>query len=223
MNRNFRVHYTVVGNVPICAAGAANCDSIRVQISDSTGVFQGNYTRIVGTKKILSGTLATDSVDCVVPASIGTPTGSVTKFKVRLIYHPATGVEKSDELHYPIRIMINPTTAKCSGIVASCEVCSSGGGSGSGTGTGRLAPAHFTPEEIALYPNPTTDRFTLQVPEYEAATEVLITDIQGRLIDKRSLYSSINEIETNELPNGIYFVRIAQGERSTVLKLVIVK
>jgi Secretion system C-terminal sorting domain len=89
--------------------------------------------------------------------------------------------------------------------------------------SGRLAPTHFTPEEIALYPNPTTDRFTLQIPEYEAATEVLITDIQGRIIDKRSLYSSINEIETNELPNGIYFVRIAQGERSTVLKLVIVK
>ena len=75
----------------------------------------------------------------------------------------------------------------------------------------------------ALYPNPTTDRFTLQTPEYDAATEVSICDTQGRLISTQNVYTTTNEIETHELPNGVYYVRIAQGERSTVLKLVIMK
>jgi Secretion system C-terminal sorting domain len=74
-----------------------------------------------------------------------------------------------------------------------------------------------------LYPNPTADRFTLQTPEYDAATEVSISDAQGRMISQQNVYTTSNEIETHELPNGFYYVRVAQGERSTVLKLVILK
>ena len=88
---------------------------------------------------------------------------------------------------------------------------------------GRTAPNTFIEGEINLYPNPTTDRFTLQTPEYDNATEVSISDTQGRLISKQNIYTTTNEIETHEMSNGIYYVRIAQGERSTVLKLVVIK
>jgi hypothetical protein len=163
------------------------------------------------------GQTTNDLID--IPITIAGTQASGT-YLVRVAVYNSAGIFQESSINTKT-IQIGRATNNFLGYT--CLLNSNTGGSGGSGGTGRLAPPRFTPEEIALYPNPTTDRFTLQVPEYEAATEVLITDIQGRIIDKRSLYSSINEIETNELPNGIYFVRIAQGERSTVLKLVIVK
>ncbi len=87
----------------------------------------------------------------------------------------------------------------------------------------RFGSPTFSPEEVRLYPNPTAEHFTLEIPEYEEATQVIISDAQGRIIDTRSIYSSINEIETNDLPNGMYYVKVQQGERSKILKLVIIK
>ena len=113
------------------------------------------------------------------------------------------------------------TYSRPSAPTVGCPTNTSGGGSG--TGGGRLAPTHFTPEEIQLYPNPSTDHFTLNTPDYEAATEVSIVNTQGQIIDKRNIFGTTNEIETHELPNGLYYIRMAQGERSTVLKLVVMK
>jgi hypothetical protein len=103
------------------------------------------------------------------------------------------------------------------------KACTNGGGVICCQSGNRLAPTHFTPEEIQLYPNPTADHFTLNIPDCEAATEVTIVNTQGQIIDKRNIFGTTNEIETHKLPIGMYFVRIAQGKRSTVLKLVIVR
>jgi Secretion system C-terminal sorting domain len=188
-------------------------DVLSVKLSDANGVVDMTNAnilqRVVGTYTFAANEInKTDSIKLTIGNIITTQS---SKYQMQMfLRRTALPIEWGEKSIQKIKFKI-PSTCSAP-INPPCTNCG-----------GRLAPTHFTPEEIALYPNPTTDRFTLQVPEYEAATEVLITDIQGRIIDKRSLYSSINEIETNELPNGIYFVRIAQGERSTVLKLVIVK
>jgi hypothetical protein len=188
-------------------------DVLSVKLSDANGIVDMTNAnilqRVVGTYTFAANEInKTDSIKLTIGNIITTQS---SKYQMQMfLRRTALPIEWGEKSIQKIKFKI-PST--CSAPVnPPCTNCGS-----------RVALTHFTPEEIALYPNPTTDRFTLQVPEYEAATEVLITDIQGRIIDKRSLYSSINEIETNELPNGIYFVRIAQGERSTVLKLVIVK
>jgi hypothetical protein len=87
---------------------------------------------------------------------------------------------------------------------------------------GRTSPTQFAPKDIQLYPNPTVAHFTLQTPEYDNATEVMIVNTQGQIIDKQQIFGTTNEIQTHELPNGVYYVRIAQGNRSTILKLVVI-
>ena len=74
-----------------------------------------------------------------------------------------------------------------------------------------------------LYPNPTTNHFTLELPEFEEGTEVNIIDIQGHLLDTYFTTETVNEIETTDFPAGLYFVQVRQGVAHTTLKLVVIK
>jgi predicted Zn-dependent protease len=210
--KSMKLYFTALGTFN------AN-DQLIIKLSDATGAIDITPTninnRIIGTYTFASN----------VPATI---TGKSDSIKLDDIYSNIV-VASPD---YKMRIFLKRAGAptliewgevspeKINFISANyCAVvnppCCAGGT--------RTAPNQFAAEEIQLYPNPTTNHFTLQTPEYDNVTEVMIVNTQGQIVDKQHIFGTTNEIQTHEMPNGVYYVRIAQGERSTTLKLVVIK
>jgi Secretion system C-terminal sorting domain len=195
-------------------------DKIKVKLSDINGnidMTAANLTqRIIGTYTFTAADTAKTAKTDSIPLSFtnGVISAPGTKYRVQLFLE-RTGIAVTQWSDKNLE-KLNFTTS------ATCSIGGGGPCAGCGSGT-RTAPTQFAADEIQLYPNPTTDHFTLQTPEYDNATEVMIVNTQGQIIDKQQIFDTTNEIQTHEMPNGVYYVRIAQGQRSTTLKLVVIK
>jgi hypothetical protein len=74
--------------------------------------------------------------------------------------------------------------------------------------------------KIAIFPNPTDGNFSIDLGSVYESTEISMTDITGKVIDK--LYAAqtqVVSISINE-PAGLYFVRVRSREKDAVFKLV---
>ena len=66
--------------------------------------------------------------------------------------------------------------------------------------------------ELAAYPNPTTNYLKLNVGKAELSTlNFQLYDISGKLIENRKIISSSETIAMENLPNGIYFLKITNN------------
>ena len=79
-----------------------------------------------------------------------------------------------------------------------------------------------------LYPNPTTGDFFVDVYAADAGSVAIsLHDLNGKLMMNQTETvvegTNVLEVVTDEIPAGIYFVRIQQGERTFIEKLQIVK
>jgi hypothetical protein len=77
---------------------------------------------------------------------------------------------------------------------------------------------------INMYPNPTSDKVCIQVPEeISGITEIRIIDLSGMTImlkNNPTLAGGISEIDLSGISNGIYLLRITAGGNSENYKLV---
>jgi hypothetical protein len=74
---------------------------------------------------------------------------------------------------------------------------------------------------IAIYPNPTNDGFTIDFGRLLTDLEIVITDISGRIIFNNRINSAYTfEGTLDEQPDGMYFIRIESAEAAIILKLV---
>ena len=74
--------------------------------------------------------------------------------------------------------------------------------------------------DIKLYPNPTKGDFVIDFYKSYNELEILIYDINGRIVDE---YKSENKSRINLNPNisvGLYFIKIINSNQSIVLKLI---
>jgi hypothetical protein len=82
-------------------------------------------------------------------------------------------------------------------------------------------------KEVKLFPNPNSGTFTLQFPDNKtlAGFEALLYDTQGRIIWKDSFEEQINtkQISIPHLDNGLFYLRISNGEESLNLNMLITK
>lgn len=64
---------------------------------------------------------------------------------------------------------------------------------------------------FAIFPNPTQDEFNIQSSKFKAGDEIRIVDAVGREVYKSKLNTSTSNIklQANNLPNGIYFIRLS--------------
>jgi hypothetical protein len=82
-------------------------------------------------------------------------------------------------------------------------------------------------ESILVYPNPTNDQTTLSmVLTQKENIEVNIFDIQGKSVVAsvaRELSAGIQEIDlaTSSLNNGVYYIQVTSGGKTSQLKLVV--
>ena len=74
-----------------------------------------------------------------------------------------------------------------------------------------------TVEEISLYPNPARESFFISGVEY---ADLTLFDLSGKTILRVHAYQTNSEIEIQDLPPGIYLVRIADGKSGLWLKLL---
>lgn len=72
---------------------------------------------------------------------------------------------------------------------------------------------------VSIYPNPANDRITIQ--QKETIERVSIRDMSGRLVMSVNPYSTIAEIATDMLANGIYTCEVASAKSTSVQKLMI--
>lgn len=72
-----------------------------------------------------------------------------------------------------------------------------------------------------LYPNPTN--FEVNIDQVSIGSNISILDINGREVFYEQANKNHIKINTSGLVNGVYFVRISNGESSSVQKFVVAK
>lgn len=99
---------------------------------------------------------------------------------------------------------------------------------GSDTDPGEEIPVEVVFENVGfgLFPNPANDHVVVEVPmENEGQVSVTILDPSGKmaLSQHRTLAKGDNQFnfQLNQLPNGVYFVQVRNGELAHTRKLVI--
>ena len=71
---------------------------------------------------------------------------------------------------------------------------------------------------IAIYPNPVNDKLTVETQD--ALSQIALYNLTGALVYSQSDCGNKVEINTAELPSGIYFVRLTTGDMTEVLRFV---
>jgi hypothetical protein len=73
-----------------------------------------------------------------------------------------------------------------------------------------------TEEMIHVYPNPNSGMFTIEVPANGKNIEIFIVDINGKMIDRRSLKENLEAKQSynfNSLPRGLYMVQVISSDK----------
>jgi hypothetical protein len=71
-----------------------------------------------------------------------------------------------------------------------------------------------------IWPNPTTDRVSIQFENGSDPTTVSILDLQGHVVRQKVNLLSGGELEISTFPSGIYIVQISNGKETGYKKLV---
>jgi hypothetical protein len=76
---------------------------------------------------------------------------------------------------------------------------------------------------ISIYPNPTSDNFTVELNQLGVNTTIELVDAQGRIIMKK--FTTLNKVEftTDALPDGLYLVRVSTEGTSLVKSIIVEK
>ena len=92
---------------------------------------------------------------------------------------------------------------------------------GSKNGPGPMAPA----QEVAVYPNPSTGMFVLEISYVTEPADIIVTDIQGRVVSTRKVAPtddvSVSTIDLTGLAKGMYLVLVKEGDFRYQTKLVV--
>ena len=72
-----------------------------------------------------------------------------------------------------------------------------------------------------VYPNPATDKITLQLEGTASVLNLEILDLSGRSIRRENLNANQTELDISELQNGVYFIRISVSGNVGIQKLIV--
>jgi len=63
-------------------------------------------------------------------------------------------------------------------------------------------------QTISVFPNPTSGKFTLVLPEQVNSASVLVRDTRGKIVLTHNARSKYEPMEFNELARGLYFLEV---------------
>ena len=84
---------------------------------------------------------------------------------------------------------------------------------------GILSNDKFDLLKISLHPNPTHE--VIKISSAEVGTDLSIYDLEGRLVAKKKINNSNEEVRVNHLNSGMYIARLRLGNRTATKKLII--
>lgn len=89
---------------------------------------------------------------------------------------------------------------------------------------GNVGMNETVPTVTSVYPNPTQDVVTVDLPNASAAATVSLIDVtgravmEGRSLEQRGTYAR-TQLNLSGLPDGMYFVRIQDGDNEVVRRV----
>jgi hypothetical protein len=73
---------------------------------------------------------------------------------------------------------------------------------------------------VVAFPNPVSDRLTLQAANKTTAATVQLTDLTGKILSQIQMTGNAVEIDMSHMASGIYLVRYADGSHTELFKIV---
>jgi hypothetical protein len=73
---------------------------------------------------------------------------------------------------------------------------------------------------LSIYPNPSTDKITIETPGATQKSNLVIMNIEGQQILSRQITGPRTQIDISALPNGVYFVRLTSDSEVEEGKVV---
>ena len=74
---------------------------------------------------------------------------------------------------------------------------------------------------IKIYPNPAKNVVSVEVPEKEIATKVQLLNAIGQTVAEQVPTSDLTKLNIENLPNGIYFIKISNANSSITKKITV--
>jgi hypothetical protein len=68
-------------------------------------------------------------------------------------------------------------------------------------------------ENIAVFPNPASDRLFIRMPDRSNFSSVRIMDASGKLVLQRDIASSAIELDVRTLPKGWYVIQLIGDDK----------
>lgn len=79
----------------------------------------------------------------------------------------------------------------------------------------------FETMEVSLYPNPTNDKFFVEIKgDTSAKAEATLTHISGAVLEKRTLTNSLESFDLSGHAVGVYLLRIEVGNETHIWKVI---
>ncbi len=87
-------------------------------------------------------------------------------------------------------------------------------------GNGNFSPGNHS---VNIYPNPANSAFTIDIESVANTTEIIITDMAGRVMETRSIKNiSVKEhFDAANYPNGTYIIKVVTGGNTYRERLII--
>ena len=86
-----------------------------------------------------------------------------------------------------------------------------------------LADAESGAIKAMIYPNPAKDKATLSLSGLTANAKIIVSDLQGRIIQTEDLQAGTEtyELNTSNYASGVYYIRILCGNNVNTQKLIV--
>lgn len=76
---------------------------------------------------------------------------------------------------------------------------------------------------FAFYPNPSTDKIKIDLPESSSVYDLIISDVQGKIMKSVKVSSENNVVQIDELNNGVYLLELSNSKEKYSNKLSVLK
>lgn len=86
--------------------------------------------------------------------------------------------------------------------------------------TGIASP--IDPVEFNVYPNPAKEKVMVVMPKNQTGA-IVIMDLLGKVIKEQKATETLTEVSLNELSEGVYFIKVTQGNNCSTKKIVVSK
>ena len=89
--------------------------------------------------------------------------------------------------------------------------------------TGAAKPANKTDGSFMILPNPSNGNFAVNFTNLTEQKQVIITDLNGKMIQHIALAADVNHFEITNIATGLYLVNVVSGSFNTTQKIIVTK